>query len=113
MKIIPLALLFPALLATSAAEAVTVYNSKGTQLDIYGRIEAQTGNEWTAEHTNATNLTGRLGFEAKQQLDEQFGPGSGRAHAVLCGHDPIDAHNFGQNLAQDSFTIKFMLTVCL
>ncbi|VTR23011.1 Porin OmpC [Serratia fonticola] len=37
MKTIPLALLLPALLATSAAEAVTVYNSKGTQLDIYGR----------------------------------------------------------------------------
>ncbi|MDK2373781.1 porin [Serratia fonticola] len=73
MKTIPLALLLPALLTTSAAEAVTVYNSKGTQLDIYGRIEAQTGNEWTEEHTNATNLTGRLGFEAKQKLDEQFG----------------------------------------
>ncbi|MFC0226966.1 porin [Serratia aquatilis] len=72
MKIIPLALLFPALLATSAAQAVTVYNSKGSQLDIYGRIEAQAGNEWTAEHNSATNLTGRLGFEAQQKLDEQF-----------------------------------------
>ncbi|TQI79420.1 putative porin [Serratia fonticola] len=73
MKRISLALLFPTLLAANIAEAVTVYNNKGTQLDIYGRIEAQVGNEWTSDQTNATNLTGRLGFEAKTKLDEQFG----------------------------------------
>lgn len=72
MKVLPLVLFFPALLLTASATAVTVYNNKGTKLDINGRLEAQIGNEWTDEHTNATNLTGRLGFNVKQKIDEQF-----------------------------------------
>lgn len=72
MKKTPLTLLFPALLISSITEAVTVYDKNGTLLNIYGRIEAQVGNSWEAEQKSATNLTGRLGFEAKQQLDEDF-----------------------------------------
>ncbi|MFE8118442.1 porin [Brenneria goodwinii] len=57
---------------TTSVHAVTVYNNKDTRLDIYGRVEAQIGNGWTNDNTNAANLTGRLGFEAQQKLDESF-----------------------------------------
>lgn len=72
MKIIPIFLLSPILFTTEIVQAVTVYDNQSTQLNIYGRIEAQIGNEWTDKHSTAANLTGRIGFEATQKLDQQF-----------------------------------------
>jgi predicted porin len=73
MKKILLPVLVPSLIMTGFAEAATVYSNKeGTKLDLYGRVEAKIGNEWTTEHDSAANLTGRLGVDAQQKIDDTF-----------------------------------------
>lgn len=72
MKKITLTLAFSTLFFNGLAEAATVYNKSDTKIDLYGRIEAQIGNKWTDTHSSAANLTGRLGVEAQQKLENDF-----------------------------------------
>ncbi|WP_413735516.1 porin [Sodalis sp. RH21] len=72
MKNIILSVFFTSLFLAGFTEAATVYNKDGTKLNLYGRIEAKIGNEWTSDQSTAANLTGRLGIDAQQKLDDTF-----------------------------------------
>ncbi|WP_319781528.1 porin [Oceanisphaera sp. IT1-181] len=75
MKKTILALMIPALFATSAS-AVTVYSDEGSQVDIYGRIQYEAGQRYyqTADTSKAENFGGdgeaRLGVNAKYLLND-------------------------------------------
>ncbi|ART81410.1 porin [Oceanisphaera profunda] len=73
MKKTILALMIPALFATSAS-AVTIYSNEGDQVDIYGRIQYEAGAMKFQDGVKANNFGGegeaRLGINAKYNLNQ-------------------------------------------
>ncbi|MCA6219845.1 porin OmpC [Photorhabdus sp. UCH-936] len=72
MKRNVLAVVIPALLAASAANAAEIYNKDGNKLDLYGKVEVQHKFANNKSGEDGDNSFARLGIKGETQVNDQL-----------------------------------------